>query len=125
MDTGPGALVVGCAEFGTPCGWEYGCVCGCGCGYGWECEYDGCGVIGAKGGGSRVGTERTSVWARGRFCEMDRWLAGAVAVAVATIPRRERAWTRVGGGREARTDTEGGKRPKRALTGVYLYGITG
>lgn len=82
--------------------------------------------MGAKGGGSRVGTARTRVWARGRFCEMDRWLAGAVAVA--TIPRRrERAWTRTGDGGRQGQDTEGGegKWPKHTLTGVYLYGITG
>ena len=84
--------------------------------------------MGAKGVDSRVGTERTRVWARGRFCEIDRWLAGAVAVAVVTIPRRrERAWTRTSDGERQGQNTEGGERkwPKRALTGVYLYGITG
>jgi hypothetical protein len=83
----PGALPARCAEFGPAiCGCEHWC----GCWY-WEWEYDdGCGVIGAKGGGGcRVGTATTSVCRRGRFCDMDRLTDDAVGVAV--IPRGESA----------------------------------
>ena len=41
------------------------------CAYGFCCD-DGWGVVGAEGGGGRVGMESTSVCARGRFGAIER-----------------------------------------------------
>jgi hypothetical protein len=110
-DERDGAMEPGALPGPEACGCEYGC--GCGCWYWtmcWEWEYDdGCGVIGAEGGrGGRVGTARTSVCARGRFCDIKRWFTEDV-VGVAVIPRRKSAqvgWKRV----KARAEGRGRRR---------------
>jgi hypothetical protein len=111
----PEAPNVGCAEFGPACICEKG----------WACGYDGCGVVGADGGG-REGTVRRRVWARKRFCEMED-----AVVAYAAIPKGGGGGAGVGaGGREEDKRVRdvrrrGGEWPKlRGVMGVYLYGIT-
>jgi hypothetical protein len=106
----------------------------------WECEYcDGWGVVGAEGSGGRVGIASMSVCARGRFWEIER--LDAFPDAAVAIP----GGAGMGGGRddgegggadgsEMEDDevrrvrrggrTRSGERPRRAATGVYLYGIT-
>lgn len=124
-----GAMEPGALPGPEACGCEYGCGCGCWYWTCWEWEYDdGCGIIGAEGGrGGRVGTARTSVWARGRFCNTDRWFTENV-VGVAVIPRGKSAREGKGKGKvevESVSGYGGGEGSRRALTGVYLYGIEG